>query len=267
MLKRAKIKRQKRRRSRMITKKKSNPKKLWLGLIVLALFGFFYLINFSQFFAIEKIEIANEEITSPFLENRIQDQMEVLVGENLAKIEKEPLINNLKTRFKEINNITLKKKYPKTLVISYSEHPLVANVIYEDQDLRTSYVINSLGYSVKQNSEIPSLPYIRVKNDESVNVDRPIISADKLRYILEAQIYFTDKFGMRLIETEYKPIAREVHLLTEKDFYLWLDIQRPSEEQFKKLKKALVQLDIYNEPLQYIDLRIAGRNGDKIIYK
>ena len=31
--------------------------------------------------------------------------------------------------------------------------------------------------------------------------------------------------------------------------------------------KALVKLDIYNEDLQYIDLRIAGGNGDKIIYK
>ena len=35
----------------------------------------------------------------------------------------------------------------------------------------------------------------------------------------------------------------------------------------KKLKKALVKLDIYTEDLQYIDLRIAGGNGDKIIYK
>jgi len=44
-------------------------------------------------------------------------------------------------------------------------------------------------------------------------------------------------------------------------------MQQPSENQLKKLKKSLVKLDIFNEPLEYIDLRIAGGNGDKIIYK
>ena len=37
--------------------------------------------------------------------------------------------------------------------------------------------------------------------------------------------------------------------------------------KFKKLKKSLVKLDIYTATLEYIDLRIAGTNGDKIIYK
>jgi hypothetical protein len=48
---------------------------------------------------------------------------------------------------------------------------------------------------------------------------------------------------------------------------VWLDMQKPIEEQLKKLKKALVKLDIYTESLEYIDLRISGTNGDKIIYK
>jgi len=44
-------------------------------------------------------------------------------------------------------------------------------------------------------------------------------------------------------------------------------MQNPAEDQLKKLKKILVKLDIYKENLLYIDLRIAGANGDKIIYK
>ena len=76
-----------------------------------------------------------------------------------------------------------------------------------------------------------------------------------------------DKFGMRVVEVIYKKVPREIHLLTERDFYIWIDMQNPADEQLKKLKKALVKLDIYTENLEYIDLRIAGGNGDKIIYK
>ena len=39
-------------------------------------------------------------------------------------------------------------------------------------------------------------------------------------------------------EVEYKKIPREIHLLTERDFYIWLDTEREAEEQLKKLKKA-----------------------------
>ena len=72
---------------------------------------------------------------------------------------------------------------------------------------------------------------------------------------------------MEIVRIEYKPTAREIHLLTERNFFIWLDIQISYEEQFKKMKKSLVKLDIYTEDLEYIDLRIAGSNGDKIIYK
>ena len=94
-----------------------------------------------------------------------------------------------------------------------------------------------------------------------------MIEKSKLDYILESKNYFEDKFGMKIIRIEYKATAREVHLLTERNFFIWLDIQISFEDQFKKLKKSLVKLDIYTEALEYIDLRIAGSNGDKIIYK
>ena len=72
---------------------------------------------------------------------------------------------------------------------------------------------------------------------------------------------------MKIIEIEYQVIPREVHLRTEKYFYIWLDIQKPYETQLKKLKKALVKLNIYDDELAYIDLRITGESGEKIIYK
>ena len=39
------------------------------------------------------------------------------------------------------------------------------------------------------------------------------------------------------------------------------------DEQFDKLKKGLPRLNIYEIDLLYIDLRISGINGEKIIFK
>ena len=169
--------------------------------------------------------------------------------------------------FPQLENISVDKKYPKKLEIKFTKYPLSANVINESSSVKKTYIINQIGFVLKEDYENPELPYIRIKSEEPINTKKAIISKEKLKYILDSMTYFQDKFGMRVKEALYKPVAREVHLLTEKDFYIWLDMQTPFEDQLKKLKKTLVKLDIQKEPLYYIDLRISGQNGEKIIYK
>jgi hypothetical protein len=96
---------------------------------------------------------------------------------------------------------------------------------------------------------------------------KPVISADNLNYILHATSYFEEKFGMKIRETDFIIKARELHLKTEKNFTIWLDTQIPFERQFLKLKKAMTTIDIYKVALEYIDLRIAGTSGEKVIFK
>lgn len=173
----------------------------------------------------------------------------------------------IKNLFPELESIKVNKDYPSTLTIGFLEYPLVANIINESTTIRKNYIINSIGFAIKEDLESPELPYIKIESDEPINTEVAVIEKLKLDYILESKTYFEDKFGMKIIRIEYKPTAREIHLLTERNFFIWLDIQISYEEQFKKLKKTLVKLDIYTEDLEYIDLRIAGSNGDKIIYK
>ncbi len=241
-------------------------------LTILCLFGFaiilvIYLIFFSQYFLIERISISDENIDNQGLGEEVKAKIADQIGQNLLFINPTDLDLKIKEAFPELEQVTTSKNYPNEIVIEFSEYPLVANVISESKNIKKSYIINSIGYAIKENLENTSLPYIRIKSEEPVNTENPVIEGTKLQYILETVSYFEDKFGMRVVEVDYRKIPREIHLLTEKDFYIWIDIQRPYEEQLKKLKKAIVKLDIYNDPLAYIDLRIAGGSGDKIIYK
>lgn len=95
----------------------------------------------------------------------------------------------------------------------------------------------------------------------------PVISSSNLTYMLNAASSFEERFGMKITEMQLLPQAREFHFKTEKNFEIWLDIQIPFEKQFLKLKKAMATLDIYKTPLFYIDLRVSGANGEKVIFK
>ena len=72
---------------------------------------------------------------------------------------------------------------------------------------------------------------------------------------------------MEVTDIIYLEKAREFHLRTEKNFDIWLSLEMDYKSQLSKLKAAEQKLNIKTEPLQYIDLRIAGGNGEKVIFK
>lgn len=233
------------------------------ALIVLAI----YTIFFSNYFRIKNINILKQTFDNETLAKEITNTLETFIGKNIIFTETNEIEAKIISYFPELEEINVNKNYPNTLEIEFKEYPLVANIINTSSTIKKSYIINSIGYAIKENYEDPNLPNIKIDSDEPISTQSPVLEPNKLTYILDSIKYFEEKFGMAIKEIHYKPIAREIHLLTEKDFFIWLDIQRPFEEQLKKLKKSLVKLDIYTEPLEYIDLRIAGTNGHKLIYK
>ena len=233
------------------------------AVIILTVYGIF----FSGYFKIDETEIINKSFDQETLATEIKESIKNTIGKNIFFTDTTELEKKIISTFPDLEKIRVEKNYPNKLTIEFFEYPLMANIINQSNSVKKTYIINSIGYVIKEDFENPNLPYLTIKSDEPINTENPVIEKTKLNYILDTINYFQDKFGMKVSGIEYKPIARELHILTERDFYIWLDIQKPAEEQFKKLKKALVKLDIYKENLEYIDLRIAGGSGNKIIYK
>lgn len=243
-------------------------KKLFKFLIIIGILtAIFYTFALSNKFIITEIQTEENSIENEGINKEIKSILQDQLGTNLAFTNTSELEKKVIEHFPAIQKINISKDYPNKLKIKFSKYSLVANVIHESSTLKKSYIINSIGYIAQENLENTRLPYIKLFSEEPVNQQLPLIETTKLEYILNAVRTFEERFGMRVVEVDYKKTPRELHLLTEKQFVIWLDIQQGLENQFRKLKKALVKLDIYNEPLEYIDLRIAGSNGDKIIYK
>jgi hypothetical protein len=236
-----------------------------LGAIILTLIA--YAIFFSSYFKIKEIKFSEDSFSNTSLTEEIQSNFEELMGKNLLFVELDSFKEIIVNKFPKIEEVNIEKDYPDQISVSFQEFKSAANIINVTNNIKKSYIINEIGFVIKEDFENPALPYIKIESDDPINLNNSIINKSNLSYLLEAKESFESKFEMKITEVIYKPTPREVHLLTEKEFYIWLDIQNPYEEQLKKLKKILVKLDIYTEQLEYIDLRIAGNNGDKIIYK
>lgn len=247
------------------------PRKAKILIVLLAIIGTaafsIHAIFFSKYFAIETIKASTEKAEDVHIGDTIIDTLQDYKGKNILFIKKADIIAKIEASYPEIEDIQVEKDLPSTLIISFTEYPLAANIINVTSGTNKKFIINSIGYVVKEDADDPTLPYIKVKTDAPLNSESTVLDQEKLQYILGAASYFEEKFGMKILESEYRVVPRELQLKTEKFFFIWLDIQKPFEDQFKKLKKALVKINIYEEPLQYIDLRITGESGEKIIYK
>ena len=99
-------------------------------------------------------------------------------------------------------------------------------------------------------------------------LNEELIDAEVLKTLLKTTEDFEGKFDMQVLEIHYLKQARELHLVTERLFTIWIDLTQDSNLQLTKLKKATgTVLNIYEANLEYIDLRISGQNGEKVIYK
>lgn len=243
-----------------------------------------YFIWFSGYFKITKIYIQYEEFQNE--NSDILNYFDDLKGKNYLFTNPTEKKANIQKAHPEINNVIVQKIFPNTIKISFTEFPITANVesIVNGKSIE-KVLINSVGMVIYHDTENPNLPYIKVITTAEIDdtpqpptatpaittpqVDdkSPIISKENLTYLLSASKSFEERFGMKITELQLLPQARELHFKTEKNFEIWLDIQIPFEKQFLKLKKAMTTLDIYKTPLSYIDLRVSGANGEKVIFK
>lgn len=233
--------------------------------VLLAIGGISYLIFFSGGLKINTVQVYkdNSQVENDPLKNYFNS----MIGQSIVFVNLEEATKKITDDNPQINNLSVKKRFPSSIRIDYTEFPVVANLLVSAEDLQQKYLINSEGRIVRKDIENPNLPYLKMDTDKAFKNQDHVIDRDKLDYILKSSKAFEEKFGIKVFDVSYLKEAREIHLRTEKYFSVWLDMTQGYDKQFSKLKKALINLDIYNQPLNYIDLRISGGNGDKVIFK
>ncbi len=224
-----------------------------------------YFLFFSKTFLIKSVTITNKNSTIDPIS--IEKILRKTYKKNLILIDTNGIKEQILNKHPELEEIKLKKKFPSKLKVELKTYPIGANLINTFQKQEKKFLINTNGLIVAEEKKDENLPTILIQSQKPLQIKNKAITKEKLELCLEAYKAFTTLFNMKIISIEYKPIEREIHLLTEKNFTVWIDSERDLTKQLLKLKKSLSSLNIYTESLEYIDLRIAGIESEKIIYK
>lgn len=232
---------------------------------VILLFLLLYLTIFTNYFQTQNFKIYGGDVIEE--NSKFKEFLQIHQGENLIFINTGKIADNIESQYPEIQKLRIKKVFPNTLIMEYENFPEVANVFNLINGTQKKFVINEIGYLIEEDYEYPHLPYIKLRTEKALELNNYAIDKKKLSYILDAIYDFEELFGMEVLEAEYKKREREVHIRTERNFTIWLDMSLTLQDQYSKLKRAIDSLNIYTESLEYIDLRISSVKGERVIFK
>ncbi len=228
-----------------------------------------YALFLSGTLTIEDIEVIENDIK--ISDHSIHTLLADFKGSNLLLFNADELEPFFKTQYPQYETLNISKNLPDTIRVTLKTYPVVASLMVEtDEGNEQQFFLTRAGQTAEYDelsATEQGFREIYITSEQSLSPGTTVITQDRLAFILEAIQSFEDRFGMAVQYAEYHSIERETHLYTEREFFVWLDMTMDLDEQFDKLKKGLPRLDIYEMDLIYVDLRISGINGEKIIFK
>lgn len=233
--------------------------KIYLVLVVLAIGAIIGFTQFSGFFNVAKVSIARSSLDLP-LENIELSIRELAFGKNIFSIDKNLIAEAVKTVQPDIARVEVRKKYPREISVEIFKFPIVA-VLKTNSE---SIFLNANGFRVV--GDVPDRDTLQLTVGEDFDFEDPtvrVIEPMHLEFAREAVFYFESLTDLKILNTKYFPISREIHLKTEKNFDVWLDFASDFRTQIDKLVAAADLLKIGERKYEYIDLRVRG----KIFYK
>jgi len=240
-------------------------KVLIIGFSSIAVLIFLYLMVFTAFFEIKEWKVYGDDIIQE--NSKFEEFLAVHKGKNLLLLNTGEIQKNIHDQYPEIEDLRIKKQYPHTIIMEYENFAEVANIYNYFEENQKKFIINKIGLLVQQDFENQNLPYLKVRTEKVMELGDYAIPREKLEYVLDAIYGYEELFGMGILDAEYLPKEREVHLKTEREFEIWLDTGLTLQEQYSKLKAILPELNIYTDSIAYIDLRISSVKGDRVIFK
>lgn len=249
-------------------------KYVFLGVLTIVLIGGgIGMLFFSRFFDVDAVLVERTDLmtnTAP-----IQTFINSFRGKNIILLNAQELEYELSKMFPELKTVEVSRLLPRTLKVKVVEYPTIARIrgFGQTKEMYLSEIGMVRDIPTK-NEKLPLIEYKTVydlKDAKLLTLLSPylalqdrnqIMRAEELQDMLAAKDTFEKEFGLPVASIRYYPLEREIHLLTQKGFSLWLDLTEEMNQQFEKLRQALQDFNIYKIELAYVDLRISN----KIIY-
>ncbi len=228
------------------------------------------LIFFSEFFSVQHIKLTRKDFRVNAEE--ISFSMQEYRNQNIIFLSKRSIKKTLLKNHPSIKEIEIDKDFPRTLILQIGTYPISARwkvkVVKENlleggkaEKKEQELFVNQVGMATSGTSEDQNAFLIEEQEirDNFFLESQLVVDQKILEQIHISRQLIEEALNTSIIKAKYYRNAREVHYITENETSIWLDFASPQKEQIEKLNHILAETDIFNNPLDHVDLRVYER--------
>jgi len=218
--------------------------------IVMGIFVVFAI--FSPYFHLKKISVVRD---NPNLDiEQIEKSLEEFYGKNLLFLSDASIREKLMSDFPEFRSLKTSEKWPSEMELQIVVSPPRFNLL--NTETANFSVISEDGVILQEEPD-ENLPTIKVfQYEKPIQIRTKFLKKDDIEKIIIAEKFLEEEVELPLNATHLLWSAREIHLVSQQEMEIWIDLELPVEEQLQKLILSQEQIGLYSKSFEHIDLRI-----------
>lgn len=219
---------------------------------------------FVFYFEVETITLEKDETDANLRYGEILQMMEFVKKKNILILSGDFLEKQILIRFPELEVISVQKKFPKTLLITAKTDPVVVKLIYSIEENTDQYYgfLSEKGVFFRNGNEEVFHLFLTDKRTSFISPLEKVLSESEISEILKAKNLLEEVTVRKIVSAELLKKAQEIHFLDDQGVKYWIFLKNDISPQLEKLRLVLMEKNIYETPISYIDLRISR----KVIY-
>lgn len=217
--------------------------------------GFILFSVFSPYFNLQKISILRD---NPNIDvEKIETALVDFYDQNLLFISKEEIKKTLFTNFLEFREIEIIEKWPSELKIKIKISEPFFNLF--NVETANFSVISEDGVILAEKPQ-EDLTVLKIQEYEKIlSSGQRFVEREVLQKIKIANDLMQNQIKIPIKDILFFPVAREIHLISQKETAFWVDLQISIDSQIKKLELATNEIGLFSKKIDHVDLRIPNQ--------
>ncbi len=156
--------------------------------------------------------------------------------------------------FPEFREVDMNENWPSEIELTIVVSPPKFNLL--NTETANFSVISEDGV-ILQSEPNEALPTVRVfQHPKPIKLRDQFLQKSDIEKIVEAENFLEHELDLSLNATHLLYAAHELHLISNGEMAIWMDLTLPIEPQLRKLEYAADKIGLRSKHFEHIDLRI-----------
>ena len=223
--------------------------------IVVLIGGAYYLLYFSPLFALTNVSVSGTKLLdAKEIQQYVREAAHASVGgvktQSVVALDEAVVERQLKTRFGDIADVSVAKKYPKGVTVNVTERQQA--LLWQTKG--SYYLVDRKGIAYAPAEPRNDLVSVVDSTDLPVEVGKQVVGKGFITTLEKIEAGMRG-INLKVVSFRIPETTFEIQAVTDQSWYALYDTTRTVEVQTEALQRALAT----GKPAQYADLRVPGR--------